>query len=161
MTHVKRWTRATRRTPPKSTLTEYTKNLFVTQIFFQLIFFSDSKFFYTQNFCVNQNSFWIQNFFKTQNSTKYFSWTQNFFGTQIFWTSNIFQAQSFFRPNIFADPNFFWPKMNFNENDLWRDKTELLNLRLSKRPSAKVLLKLEFDNKDQVLLSNMVPYGPV
>ena len=41
--------------------------------------------------------------------------------------------------------------MNFNENDLWRDKTELLNLRLSKLPSKKVLLKLEFDTEDQVL----------
>ena len=41
--------------------------------------------------------------------------------------------------------------MNFNENDLWRDKTELLNLRLSKLPSTKVLLKLEFDTEDQVL----------
>ena len=38
--------------------------------------------------------------------------------------------------------------MNFNENDLWSDK---MNLRLSKLPSAKVLLKLEFDTKDQVL----------
>ena len=38
--------------------------------------------------------------------------------------------------------------MNFNENDLWRDKTEL---RLSKLPSTKVLLKLEFDTEDQVL----------
>ena len=37
--------------------------------------------------------------------------------------------------------------MNFNENDLWKDKTELLNLRLSKLPSAKVLLKLEFETK--------------
>ena len=41
--------------------------------------------------------------------------------------------------------------MNFNENDLWRDKTEQMNLRLSKLPSAKVLLKLEFDTEDQVL----------
>ena len=41
--------------------------------------------------------------------------------------------------------------MNFNENDLWRDKTKLLNLRLSKLPSAKVLLNLEFDTEDQVL----------
>ena len=39
-----------------------------------------------------------------------------------------------------------------NEIDLWRDKTELLNLRLSKLPSTKVLLKLDFDTKDQVLL---------
>ena len=42
--------------------------------------------------------------------------------------------------------------MNFNENDLWRNKTELLNLRLSKLSSKKVLLKLEFDTEDQVLL---------
>ena len=41
--------------------------------------------------------------------------------------------------------------MNLNENDLWRDETELLNFRLSKLPSAKGLLKLEFDTKDQVL----------
>ena len=43
--------------------------------------------------------------------------------------------------------------MNFNENDLSRDKTELLNLMLSKLPSTKVLLKPEFDTKDQVLFS--------
>ena len=46
--------------------------------------------------------------------------------------------------------------MNFNENDLWRDKTELLNLRLSKLPSTKVLLKLEFDTEDQVLFFKVV-----
>ena len=38
--------------------------------------------------------------------------------------------------------------MNFNENDLWSDK---MNLGLSKLPSEKVLLKLEFDTEDQVL----------
>ena len=53
-----------------------------------------------------------------------------------------------------SDPKFFEPKMNFNENDLWRDKTKLLNLRFSKLHSAKILLKLEFDTKDQVLLDN-------
>ena len=41
--------------------------------------------------------------------------------------------------------------MNFNENDPWRDKTELLNFRLSKLPNTKVLLHLEFDTEDQVL----------
>ena len=41
--------------------------------------------------------------------------------------------------------------MNFNENDLWRDKTKLLNFRFSKLHSTKVLLKLENDTKDQVL----------
>ena len=45
--------------------------------------------------------------------------------------------------------------MNFNENDLWREKTELLYLRLSKHKlaRAKVLLKPEFDTADQVLFS--------
>ena len=37
------------------------------------------------------------------------------------------------------------------EYDLWRKKTELLNLRLSKLARAKVLLQMEFDTKDQVL----------
>ena len=38
--------------------------------------------------------------------------------------------------------------MTFNENALWRDK---MNLRLSKLPNTKVLLKLEFDTEDKVL----------
>ena len=47
--------------------------------------------------------------------------------------------------------------MNFNENDLWRDKTKLLNLRFSKlNYRAKVLLKLEFDTEDKVLFSCIV-----
>ena len=41
--------------------------------------------------------------------------------------------------------------MNFNENDLLREKTELLYLRISELARAKVLLKLEFDTEDQVL----------
>ena len=41
--------------------------------------------------------------------------------------------------------------MNFNENDLLREKTELLYLSISKLARAKVLLKLEFDTEDQVL----------
>ena len=39
----------------------------------------------------------------------------------------------------------------YNENDVWREKPELLNLKLSKLARAKVLLKLEFDTKDHVL----------
>ena len=48
--------------------------------------------------------------------------------------------------------------MNFNENDLLRDKTELLNLMLFKLPSAKVLHKLEFATEDQVLSTFLLPY---
>ena len=42
--------------------------------------------------------------------------------------------------------------MNFNENDLFREKTELLYLRILKLERAKVLLTLEFDNEDQVYI---------
>ena len=49
--------------------------------------------------------------------------------------------------------------MNFNENDLWRDKKKLLNLRFAKLHSSKVLLKLEFDTKDQVLFLMVIPLG--
>ena len=59
--------------------------------------------------------------------------------------------KSFPNTEIFKDPKFFLPKMNFNATDLWREKRELLNLRLSKLARAKVLIKLEFDTKDQVL----------
>ena len=41
--------------------------------------------------------------------------------------------------------------MNFDENDIFREKTELLYLRISKLARAKVLLKLEFDTEDLVL----------
>ena len=61
-------------------------------------------------------------------------------------TQNFFQALNFFRPEF-----FFWSKMNFYENDLCREKTEILKLRLSKLASAKIILKLEFDTKDQIL----------
>ena len=37
------------------------------------------------------------------------------------------------------------------KDDLWSEKTELLNLRLSKLARAKVLLQVEFDTEDQVL----------
>ena len=50
--------------------------------------------------------------------------------------------------------------MNFNENDLLREKTELLYLRISKLARAKVLLKLEFDTEDQVLFSSFFPLYP-
>ena len=56
------------------------------------------------------------------------------------------RPKKIFRPKIFLTQNEFqWKRF-------WRDKTELLLfLRLSKLPSAKVLLKLEFDTEDQVL----------
>ena len=41
--------------------------------------------------------------------------------------------------------------MNFMKDDLWREKTELLNLRLCKVTRAKVLLEPDFDTEDQVL----------
>jgi len=41
--------------------------------------------------------------------------------------------------------------MNFDESNVWREKTKLLNFKLSKLARVKVLLNLEFDTKDQVL----------
>ena len=52
--------------------------------------------------------------------------------------------------NDFWTQNFFGPKMNFNENDVWREKTKLPNLKLS---------KLEFGTKDQVLLKFLFVSG--
>ena len=40
-------------------------------------------------------------------------------------------------PKKILDPNFFSDQMNLNENDLWSDETELLNLSLSKLARAK------------------------
>ena len=39
--------------------------------------------------------------------------------------------------------------MNFNENDVWMEKTKPLDFKFSKL--AKVVLNLAFDTKDQVL----------
>ena len=96
---------------------------------------SDKKILRTKNVFWTQNSFWIEIFLN-----------QQFFWTKIFFSD----------PTFCSDPKFFWPKMNFNENDFWRDNTEFLNLRLSKLPSTKVLLKVEFDTEDQVLFFNLM-----
>ena len=40
--------------------------------------------------------------------------------------------------------------MNFNEDDLWSDK---MNLRLSKLPSKKVLLKSKYKNKMDIIVA--------
>ena len=46
-----------------------------------------------------------------------------------------------FKPKIFSDLKFFPdPKGTSMKEDLWREKTELLNLRLSKLARAKGLL---------------------
>ena len=66
MTHV---TRRTRRTSPKSTITEHTKNLIVAPKIL-----SDPKFFQNQ----------------------YFFQTQIFFDTKFFWMKNFFRMQKFF-----------------------------------------------------------------
>ena len=121
----------------------------------------------TQGLLAEFRGLWVQVIRRTRTTTKF--WDPKFFQTQIFLGPNfsdpnfiqaqifvgpkIFVTQNFFGTQNFSDPKFFWPKMNFNENDLRGDKTELLILRLSKLPSAKVLLKLEVDTEDQVLLA--------
>ena len=93
-----------------------------------------------------QNKFWTHNFLDPN-----FFKPQIFFVTKFLLDPNFFRTQHFFLdPKFFQTQNFFWPKMNFNENDLWRKKTELLYLRLSKLARAKVLFKLEFDTEDHI-----------
>ena len=50
--------------------------------------------------------------------------------------------------------------MNFNENNLLGEKTELRNLRHSKQARAKVVLKLNFDTKNQILFEDEILLGP-
>ena len=63
------------------------------------------------------------------------------------------QEQQERHPKNFLDPTFFQTLKERKKNDLWREKTELLNLRLCKVTRAKVLLEPEFDTEDQVLFS--------
>ena len=119
------------------------QNFFQTQIFFGPKFFSDSNFLDPKFFADINFFFRPKNFSGPKNLFR----PQNLFGPNIFFRPNFF-----FRPKTFQTQHFIGPKMNFNENDLWGNKTGLLNLRLSKLPSSKILLKLEFDTKDQVLM---------
>ena len=54
--------------------------------------------------------------------------------------------KKYFRHNFISNP-----KVMSIKKDLWRGKTDLLNLRLCKVTRAKVLLEPEFDTEDQVL----------
>ena len=62
-----------------------------------------------------------------------------------FFLINIFGAQNFFGPTLLWVQNsigpklFSGPKINSNDNDLWSEKTKLLDLRLSKLAKEKVL----------------------
>ena len=110
MTHV------TRRTTPKSTITEHTKNLIVApkilsdpkkfqnQYFFQTQIFLDTKFFRTKIFRtqkkISSNFFSDLNFFI---APKLFS-CQNFFRTQDF-----VRPKKMFRPKIISNPK--WTSM--------------------------------------------------
>ena len=63
-----------------------------------------------------------------------------------------FQDQIFFQDqNFFLTKNDFWTCFFQTQNDVWREKTKLLNFKLSKLAKGKGLLKLEFDTEDQVL----------
>ena len=107
--------------------------------------FSDRRYFWTQNFLGGKNSFQTKNFsypnlFEPRIfMPNFFSSDQIFFrthnllrptkisGHKIFFSpQNYFQTLNFFRLNIFLDPK--WTSMKDN---LWMEKTELLNLRLS------------------------------
>ena len=65
--------------------------------------------------------------------------TQIFFGPKIFldpkifWTHNFFGPKFFFGPKIFLDPKLFQAQIFFQtQSDVLREKTKLLNFKLSK-----------------------------
>ena len=117
---------------------------FLTQNFFRPKIISGPTFFLIQKFVWPQNFFQTQNFFPTQK----FVQTQNFFKPKFFCGPKFFS-----RPKFLSDPNNFWTHFYFQtQNDVWREKTKLLNFKLSNNwQRAKVLLKVEFDTEDQVL----------
>ena len=103
-------------------------------------FFLDPKFFLDQEVFLTQKKISDLKFFSEQNFFRNINFfrPKNFFGPEIFWT-RCFLEPKFFRPKIFFRLNIFCrPKMNFMKDDLWREKTELLNLRLSKLARAKI-----------------------
>ena len=69
---------------------------------------------------------------------------------------NFFQDQNFFLTQNDFWTHFFRLKINFDENDVWREKTKLPNFKLSKLARTKVLLKLEFGTEDQVLFTKII-----
>ena len=88
-----------------------------------------------QNFVHAQNPFWGQTFFRTKDIFRLkMSWgpkfilNPNFLKGPIFFRTEIFfRPAIFFRPKNFLDSN--WTSM---KDDLWREKRELLSMRLSK-----------------------------
>jgi len=101
-----------------------------------------------------QQKFWTQNFFRLKFFFRPNFLNQKFFQTPNLFYLNFFRIKNFFLPKIIFGPIFFRPNIfseSFSENNVWREKTKLPNVKLSKLTRAKVLLKLEFDTEDQVL----------
>ena len=71
---------------------------------------------------------------------------KSFLGPTFFWGPNCF-----WDPKLFWEPKFFGNQNYFLKQNFFRPQF-ILNLRLSKLPNVKILLKLEFDTEDQVLL---------
>ena len=107
MTHV---TRRTRRTTPKSTIKEHTKNQIVAPKIL-----SDPKFFQKQYFFQTQIFFDTIFFGPKKFSPKFFSDLKFFLGPKLFSGQNFFRTQDFvwpkniFRPKIFSNPK--WTSM--------------------------------------------------
>ena len=120
---------------PLSLIPTHTCLLFGPKFSFGPEFFYKNLFWPT--FILTKNYFWTKKFW----DPKFLR--PKFFRLQIFWNLNFLGPKFFSEPKFFLGPKFFLTQMNFNENDLLRDKTELLNLRLSKLPTTEVLFKLE------------------
>ena len=103
-----------------------TPNFFWTKIFFR-----PKIYFWTQNFSQTKKVFMDQIFFSDPN---FFFGLKHFFESKISFAPKNFKDFKFFETQYLKKnwtQNFFSPVMNFNECDVWREKTKLLNLRLS------------------------------
>ena len=105
-----------------------TRRIRTTKVFLDPNYFSEQKDFSNPKFSFRPNIFFRLKNCSHPNFSKYF------LTPKFFLKPHVFQNQDFFWPKIifgtqffFQTQNFFRPKMNFNENNVWREKTEPLN----------------------------------
>ena len=80
-THITRRTRKTKRTPPKSTIREHTKNLIMVHImhFLPISDLKTKRPNFLNKFCFTKNFFWLKTFFEPKISSN-----SQFFGSKFF-----------------------------------------------------------------------------
>ena len=108
MTHVTRRTRTTRRSQPKSTIMEHTKNQILTHRRFLPTVSFGPKIFCGPKIDFGPKILWTQHIF---GDPKFF-WTQTFLDLKFFWSQNFFWIQIFQTQN-FSDPKWTSTKIIF------------------------------------------------